>query len=154
MWMAAVIQRLGPGGHRSRGRAGGRHRAAPIYWRQTLLSIPFHVDRPGPGGQEPVEVQLYVSPDRGVRWDNWRQAPPQKGYFLFRAGCDGEYWFDVRTRDRSGRVRPEGPHAPKLIVIVDTAPPKVQLTATCGDAGQITAAFRIEEPYPKLDRPW
>ncbi len=98
-----------------------------------------------------MEVQLYVSPDRGVRWDNWRQATPQKGFFLFRAGCDGEYWFDVRTRDRSGRVRPEGPHTPKLIVIVDTSPPKVQLTATRGDAGQITAAFRIDEPYPKLE---
>ena len=75
----------------------------------------------------------------------------KKGYFLFRAGVDGEYWFDVRTRDRSGQVRPQGPHAPKLIVIVDTVPPKVQLTAVRGEAGQITAAFRIEELYPKLD---
>ena len=94
---------------------------------------------------------MYVSPDRGVHWDNWRQASPQKGYFLFKAGVDGEYWFDVRTLDRSGQIRPQGPHTPKLIVIVDTTPPKVQLTAVRGDAGQITAAFRIEELYPKLD---
>jgi hypothetical protein len=38
-----------------------------------------------------------------------------------------------------------------LIVIVDTAPPKVQLSAVRGEAGQITATFRIEEPNPKLD---
>ena len=63
-----------------------------------------------------------------MHWDNWRQASPQKGFFLFKAGVDGEYWFDVRTLDRSGkRVRPQGPHVPHLIVIVDTLPPKVQL---------------------------
>jgi hypothetical protein len=124
---------------------------APIYWRQPLFSIPFRVAPAGQPGQEPVEIRLHVSPDRGARWDNWRQAPPQKGYFLFRAGIDGEYWFDVRTVDRSGQVRPEGAHSPKLIVIVDTASPKIQLTARRGDAGQVTIGFRIEEPYPKLD---
>ena len=36
-------------------------------------------------------------------------------------------------------------------MIVDTVPPKTQLTARRGDAGQITAFFRIEELYPKLD---
>ena len=46
---------------------------------------------------------------------------------------------------RKARIRP------KLIVIVDTVPPKVQLTAVRGEAGQITAAFHIEEIYPKLD---
>ena len=124
---------------------------APIYWRQSLFSIPFHVERPDRVTQEPVQVQLHVSPDKGVHWDNWRQAAPQQGYFLFRAGVDGEYWFDVRTLDRSGQIRPQGPHTPKLIVIVDTLPPKIQLTARRGDAGQITVAFHIEELYPKLD---
>jgi len=124
---------------------------APIYWRQTLFSIPFHVERADRATLEPAEIQLHVSPDRGVHWDNWLRAAPKDGHFLFRAGVDGEYWFDVRTLDRSGQVRPQGPHTPKLIVIVDTVPPKVQLTAVRGDAGQVTATFRIEELYPKLD---
>ena len=89
----------------------------------------------------------------GGRLGNWRHAPPQKTAFLFKAGRDGEYWFDVRTRDRSGQVRPQGPHTPELIVIVDTVPPKAQLNAVRGDAGQITAMFRIEELYPEAGQP-
>ena len=151
MWMASILQVLALGAVDPAAPLAASAAPAPIYWRQTLFSIPFHVERPDRVTQEPVEVQLHVSPDRGVHWDNWRQAQPQEGHFLFRAGVDGEYWFDVRTLDRSGQVRPQGPHTPKLIVIVDTVPPKVQLTAVRGDAGQITAAFRIEELYPKLD---
>ncbi len=151
MWMASILQVLALGAVDPAAPLAASAAPAPIYWRQTLFSIPFHVERPDRISQEPTEVQLYVSGDRGVRWDNWRQAPPQKGYFLFKAGADGEYWFDVRTLDRSGQIRPQGPHTPKLIVIVDTVPPKVQLTAVRGEAGQITAAFRIEELNPKLD---
>ncbi len=136
-----------------RGRPGcASSRAAPIFWRQTLFSIPFQVPRADTTAQQPAQVQLFVSPDRGVRWDNWRQAAPNKGYFLFRAGVDGEYWFDVRTVDRSGQVRPQGPHSPKLVVVVDTVPPNVQqLVAQRGDDGRVIASFRIEEPYLKSD---
>ena len=129
MWMASILQVLALGAVDPAAPLAASAAPAPIYWRQTLFSIPFHVEHPDRISQEPVQVQLHVSPDRGVHWDNWRQAPPQKGYFLFKAGTDGEYWFDVRTLDRSGQVRPQGPHTPKLIVIVDTVPPKVQLTA-------------------------
>ena len=151
MWMASILQVLALGAVDPAAPLAASAAPAPIYWRQTLFSIPFHVEHPNQAAQEPSEVQLHVSPDRGLHWDNWRQAPPQKGYFLFKAGTDGEYWFDVRTVDRSGQIRPQGPHTPKLIVIVDTVPPKVQLAAVRGEAGQITAAFRIEELYPKLD---
>lgn len=151
MWIVSILQVLALGAVDPAPPLAASAAPAPIYWRQTLFSIPFHVESPERGGQDPVEVQLHVSPDRGVHWDNWRQAAPQTGFFLFKAGADGEYWFDVRTLDRSGQVRPQGPHTPKLIVIVDTAPPKVQLTASRGDAGQLTAAFHIEELYPKLD---
>src|SRR5208283_3448369 len=135
MWMASILQVLALGAIDPTAPLAASAAPAPIYWRQALFSIPFHVERPDRPAQEAVEVQLYVSPDRGVHWDNWRQAKPEKGFFLFKAGADGEYWFDVRTKDRSGQVRPQGPHTPKLIVIVDTAPPKVQLTAIRGDSG-------------------
>jgi hypothetical protein len=126
-------------------------RPAPIYTRQTLFAIPFHIARPDRISMEPVEVQLYVSGDRGAHWDLYRKGQPAQGRFLFRAGVDGEYWFAVGTRDRSGQVRPPGPPKPELVVIVDTTPPKLQLTAGRGDAGQITALLEIEEPYPNLD---
>jgi hypothetical protein len=125
---------------------------APIFWKQTLFSIPFQVPQANTPAQQAAQVQLFVSPDRGVRWDNWRQAAPDKGYFLFRAGVDGEYWFDVRTVDRSGQVRPQGPHSPKLVVVIDTVAPNVQqFAARRGDDGRVVASFRIEEPYLKSD---
>jgi hypothetical protein len=124
----------------------------PIFWRQTLFSIPFKVPPANTPAQQAAQVQLFVSPDRGVRWDNWRQAAPDKGYFLFRAGVDGEYWFDVRTVDRSGQIRPPGPHSAKLVVVVDTTPPNVQqLDVRRGENGRAIASFRIEEPYLKSD---
>ncbi len=122
----------------------------PLYWRQTLFSIPFHVDKPATAAQEAVEVQLHVSGDRGAHWDSWLKAKPDRKYFLFKAGVDGEYWFDVRTLDRSGQLRPLGACVAKLVVIVDTQPPKVQLDVLRGAAGQITAKFRIDELYPNL----
>ena len=37
---------------------------------------------------------------------------------VHRAEGDGEYWFAVRTVDKSGRAWPEGPYQPELRVIV------------------------------------
>ena len=65
--------------------------------------------------------------------------------------ADGEYWFDVRTVDRSGQVRPQGPHTPKLVVVVDTVPPKVQLAARLREDGRITASFHMDELYLRAD---
>jgi hypothetical protein len=151
IWMASVLQVLALGAADPLPPLAASSAPAPIYWRQTVFSIPFHVDRPARPAEEASDVQLYVSGDRGRRWDNWLHTAPQKGHFLFRAGADGEYWFDVRTLDRSGQVHPQGPYAPKLIVIVDTVSPKVQLAAARGDDGQVTANFRIEELYPNLN---
>lgn len=85
MWVASILQVLALGAVDPAAPLAASAAPAPIYWRQTLFSIPFHVERPNQPGQEPVQVQLYVSPDRGRRWDNWRQAEPQAGHFLFRA---------------------------------------------------------------------
>jgi hypothetical protein len=149
--MASILQVLALGAADTVAPLAAPAPPPPIFWRQSLFSIPFQVPRADNPGQQPVQVQLWVSPDRGSRWDNWRQATPQKGYFLFRAGIDGEYWFDVRTVDRSGQVRPAGPHSPKLVVVVDTTPPKVEFAAQRGNDGRIIASFRIDEPYLKSD---
>jgi hypothetical protein len=124
---------------------------APIYCRQTRFSIPFHIDRPENANREPVEVKLFVSGDHGVHWQYYFSVKPSAGNIPFRAGNDGECWFDVHTVDRAGQERPGGPYAPRLIVIVDTTPPKIKLEARRGDAGQVTAKLNIEEAYPKLD---
>jgi len=101
----------------------------PIVSRQNLFAIPFRVEKADQPAQEPVEVQLYVSGDRGASWQLYSRTEPARGRFMFRADADGEYWFLVRTLDRSQRLRPEGPAVPELRVIVDTAPPATQWPA-------------------------
>ncbi len=120
-----------------------------IATRQTLFAIPFRIPKPDHVSQEPVEVQLWVSGDRGANWDYYSKAEPARQQFMFRAGADGEYWFLVRTLDRSGRLRPESTGVPGLRVVVDTTPPKLQLQAQQGPAGQVTAQWKIDEPNPK-----
>lgn len=79
----------------------------PIATRQTVFAIPFRIDRPDQPSQEPVEVQLYVSDDLGTTWQLCEKVEPARGQFVFRARDDREYWFAIRTLDRSGRLRPE-----------------------------------------------
>ena len=116
-----------------------------IATRQTLFAIPFRIDEPTQPGQEPVEVQLFASGDRGASWHLYAKAAPGQGSFMFRAGGDGEFWFVVRTMDRSGQLRPERVASPGLRVVVDTALPKLELQARRGAAGQVSAIWQIDE---------
>lgn len=121
----------------------------PIATRQTTFSIPFRIDRPADPAREPVEVRLLVSVDRGARWQVYSTVPPTQKYFLFQGSGDGEYWFVIQTLDRSGQLRPAAAGTPGLRVVVDTALPKLQLSAERGNAGQVTATWQIDEPLPR-----
>lgn len=135
--------------------AGPPGRPAPlpqaITTRQTAFTIPFRIQGAPPAGQAPAEVQLYVSTDRGATWQLHSRVDPQQGRFSFRAGGDGEYWFLMRTMDRSGQLRPQGDARPGLCVIVDTAPPKLQFEARAVEGGRLMARWRIEDSSPNLD---
>jgi hypothetical protein len=115
------------------------------YTKQKAFAIPFHISRPERISEEPIEVQLYVSGDRGASWQLYRTVDPVKQQFMFRAANDGEFWFLVRTLDRSGQVRPEGPPSPGLKVVVDTTPPKLKLDARRGAAGEVVVQWKVEE---------
>jgi hypothetical protein len=117
-----MAREASPGPRTAPGTAASPSGPPLVLSRQSLFAIPFRIDRPDRISNEPLEVQLYVSGDRGGHWDLYRKTSPARGRFLFRAGTDGEYWFTVRTLDRSGRVRPEGPYVPELKVFVDTRP--------------------------------
>jgi hypothetical protein len=119
----------------------------PITTRQTLFSIPFQIERAEQAGQNPVEVHLYVSTDRGAHWQIHHRVPPEKSHFLFRAVTDGEYWFLIRTLDRSGQLRPQRADGPGLRVVVDTTLPEFQLQAQRGEAGEIVVRWQVVEPY-------
>jgi hypothetical protein len=92
----------------------------PVVARQHLFAIPFQVGRVDDPARQPVELQLYVSGDRGAHWTQYAKAPPTQKHFMFRAGADGEFWFAIRTIDRSGQSRPETINTPGLRVVVDT----------------------------------
>jgi len=94
--------------------------AAPIITHHELFAIPYKLDLGNDPSRQPVEVQLFVSTDRGVQWRFYTRVPPSQRYFMFRAPTDGEYWFAVRTVDRFGRTLPEKITAPGLRVLVDT----------------------------------
>ncbi len=139
--------------------AAGAHAAAPappggalpelLPWRQNRFSIPFRIEKPQQASQEPAEVQLYVSDDRGATWRLYDRVTPKAGSFVFQAPRDGEYWFLVRTVDRSGKMRPEGSRQPELRVAIDTLPPRLQLRAARGEAGEVSAQWQIAEPNLK-----
>jgi len=125
--------------------ASGRALPEPIATRQTLFAIPFQIDEPTSGSRQPVEVQLYVSVDRGVNWQLYGKTPPTQRRFMFRAVDDGEYWFLVRTLDQFGQLWPQETGGPELRVVVDTTPPKLELQARQEQAGQITTRWNIDE---------
>jgi len=153
MWFAPIVPllvfaTLGPDAA-SAPVSAGPAAPQPIATRQTLFAIPFTIQEPQDASEEPVEVQLFVSADGGSSWHLYGKAEPAQRQFMFRAGADGEYWFQVRTLDRSGRLRPPSPAGPGLQVIVDTTPPKLQLSSEQGRAGQIITRWIIDEPRPR-----
>ncbi len=110
--------------------------------RQLAFTVPFQVGT-APGGQQPWEVRLYVSSDRGQTWQfNARQSPVAKE-FAFRAPADGAYLFLVRTFDQLGRMYPAGPTQPELEVVVDTQEPKLMMQTSVGESGELKANWTI-----------
>lgn len=127
----------------------------PITTQQTLFSIPFQLEQVQDPQRQPVEVQLHVSGDRGASWQLYSKADPRQGHFLFRAGGDGEFWFLVRTVDRSGAMRPHEPARPGLRVIVDTRPkPAAPTTPTTPTTPAPVATTPPAETPVAPPNPW
>jgi hypothetical protein len=129
--------------------AWGEERALPepVFSRQAAFAIPFRLDPPVNAAQEPREVELQMSPDRGRTWEASSSVPPNKQAFVFRAPRDGEYWFRVRTVDATGRRHPESNGAPELRVIVDTAPPVAELNVERLASGELAATWTLSDPH-------
>jgi hypothetical protein len=123
----------------------------PICWRQLAFSIPFKVAQVQSPEQQPTEVRLYVSANQGVQWEIVQRVSPTEHSFTFRAPHDGEYWFQIRTADRQGQVAPEVGSKPELRVIVDTMPPRLDLTAARGEAGEVKASWQAVDPLLNAD---
>lgn len=118
--------------------------------RNPGFDIPFQLGESIPG-QEPVEVQLHVSDDRGVTWKLASKVDPKAGRFSYRAPHDGEFWFLVRTLNRQGRLLPEKPFAPEIRVLVDTEPPRLEVSCNRGSAGEIYCVWKSSDPQLRSD---
>lgn len=116
-----------------------------VVTRQSWFTIPFRIEPTQRVDRQPVKVQLHVLDPVAGEWRLAEEAAPDDAEFRFRAPADGEYGFMVRTFDRAGRLRPERPPTPELIVVVDTAAPQLELTAERGPAGEVTARWRVED---------
>ena len=104
----------------------------------TGFGIPFRID----GSDEAlIEVQLYVSEDRGKNWRFYDRQPTAKTEFPFTADSDGEYWFSIKTLDRNRKLLPEGDALPELVVLVDTVDPKLEFQVQADPAGRINCRW-------------
>lgn len=130
--------------------AGEAPAPAMTVTRHRTFAVPYQLKTATDAASQPVEVQLYVSTDRGATWRLYAKGPTTQKSFMFRAGGDGEFWFAVRTIDRSGRARPEKVSAPGLIVVVDAA--AEQQTAAAG-RGNAASTAQVKKPPADSARP-
>jgi hypothetical protein len=119
----------------------------PIATRQNVFSIPFRIEPARSAATAPVEAQLFVSVDRGESWNLAARAEPKQGRFQYRAPHDGEYWFAIRTLDRSQKLRPDKPLAPEMQVLVDTVAPLIEVTAERGSGGEVQIRWKMVDPH-------
>ncbi len=117
--------------------------------RMVVFSIPFAA--PTDAYPRAVEVQLFVSEDGGRSWRFVSRVDPSQKHFTFRAPRDGDYWFSVRTLNEAGQITPETQPRPELHVVVDTVAPKLKLRAWQDAAGELHAAWELDEPHLRPD---
>ncbi|HEY7422815.1 MAG TPA: hypothetical protein VH682_01015 [Gemmataceae bacterium] len=96
------------------------------------------------------QLTLLVSHDRGVTWDIGPQEPPTAKAFRYHAKEDGPYWFIVQEEDLNKNLNPRDPMRarPSQCLIVDTAKPKIEVTAEHLSNGEIRARWNISEQNP------
>jgi hypothetical protein len=138
----------------------------PFVTRQTFFSLPAKTDAASSsasaasnGGMaganaangQIVEVQLFVSHDRGANWNFYTRVKPDQTRFTFRTANDGEYWFATRTLGRTGKFDPPTVNTPTIVVHIDTKPPIVQLSADAAAGGQVSSRWEISDPHLKPD---
>lgn len=122
----------------------------PLHTNHTRFSVNFELPAASAAKDEPRQVELHVSSDQGATWHVAGTAKPTDRRILFAAPADGEYWFMPRTKYASGKYLPQGAPAAELKVIVDTAPPVVELEAR-DEQGEIFLRWHAADPHLKVD---
>ncbi len=124
--------------------AGARGPLKVLHTRLNGFNIPFKVNT---DDQSFVEVHLYLSVNQGATWEFYGRQPTTATEFPFQAKGEGEYWFAIKTLDRNRRLLPAGDPQPELRIIVDTSPPKLEVTAAADPAGRIICRWNASDVH-------
>jgi len=106
---------------------GANPGVAKAYLNKTTFHLPILIDERHRAQLE--SVHLYVKEGAAQPWKLCDKAPPTQTSFTYRAAQEGEYWFNIVSMDKAGRMTPADvtKEAPALIVVLDTQPPQVDL---------------------------
>jgi hypothetical protein len=123
-----------------------------IFFQHRQFKIPFKNDLKN---INVAQVRLYVSSDQGRTWKLSETAAPELQHFRFNTPHDGLFWFAVQTVDQQGKVYPNSLDELRanLRVIVDTAPPAVQVQPLAPRNGQVGVAWQIRDDNLDLSLP-
>jgi hypothetical protein len=118
-----------------------------IVTRHPVFVINYDVTPTTDLAHQPDQIQLFVSNDRGSSWQLYAKSPANSPnqQFTFRANGDGEYWFILRTLDRSGQLRPETITAPGMRVQIDTHAPEMKLTTQVVQPRQVMVRWEADK---------
>ena len=117
----------------------------PSYWRTRVFFIPYQPTDATPFASPIDKVQLLVSRGGDNQWAVLQEADPRVRGFSYHAPVDGEYAFAVRTVNRKGEATPATIAQAQIRVVVDTAPPTVQLTAAPDVTGRIILRYEARD---------
>ncbi|MBX9622850.1 MAG: hypothetical protein K2X82_03460, partial [Gemmataceae bacterium] len=118
-----------------------------VPWTDRRVPLPIHYDH---DPKAIAQVQLWVSDDGGQLWKKVLAAPPTQKEFLYVAPADGRYWFHIVVVDLKGGQDPPNLAAepPAQMVLIDTKPPQVLVTAARRDGESITVEWKVEDQFP------
>ncbi len=108
------------------------------------FGIPFSIADPD---DKYIEVQLYMSKNRGQSWQFYGRQSTAAKEFPFTSNGDGTYWFALRTLDRDRRVHPEGSMNPELEVVVDSVDPELDFRIQPDQAGRLVCRWSAKDEH-------
>jgi hypothetical protein len=120
---------------------------AKSYMNKTTFYLPVSIDDRTRAGLQ--EIQLYVKQDPSQPWMMREKIAPNQNCFSFKAAQDGEYWFTVVTVDKAGRMTPSdfSHEAPGVIVVLDSQPPQVDVSALPPSAEGAMVKVDVRDPH-------
>jgi hypothetical protein len=98
------------------------------------------------------ELRLFVSSDKGAKWQQVSTITPEKDGFVFFGQGDGEYWLCPATVNRLGKQDPENiykaPHDQIQKMVIDRLKPAMKLVSPQRQGDEISVGWEIQEEHP------